>query len=142
MYISYLGNLNLHIDTCMKLYFLLYQPFEEKYNCSSSSLSCALSPSLFLSLFLSLTHTPLVSFSQTSLARISQPRFLFCTAFTFHPMSKCSWPFTPDLSPHFLVILLTLSFRRCATYFYIKFITFRLIFSRVLYTVQLNKEAL
>ena len=141
MYISYLGNLNLHIDTCMKLYFLLYQPFEEKYNCSSSSLSCALSlisppPSL------SRTHTPLVGFSQIPFARISQPRFLFCTAFTFHPMSKCSWPFTPDLSPHFLVILLTLSFRRCATYFYIKFITFRLIFSRVLYTVQLNKEAL
>ena len=136
MYISYLGNLNLHIDTCMKLYFLLYRPFEEKYNCSSSSLSCV------LSLPHSRTHTPLVSFSQIPFAGISQPRFLFCTAFTFHPMSKYSWPFTPDLSPHFLVILLTLSFRRCATYFYIKFITFRLIFSRVLYTVQLNKEAL
>ena len=91
---------------------------------------CSLSPSLSLSH----THSPRWILLDPFCWNLLAP-FSFCTAFTFHPMSKCSWPFTPDLSPHFLVILLTLSFRRCATYFYIKFITFRLIFSRVLYTV-------
>ena len=34
----------------------------------------------------------------------------FWMAFAFSPLFKCSWPFTLDLSPHSLVIFLTLSF--------------------------------
>ena len=78
MYISYLGNLNLHIDTCMKLYFLLYQPFEEKYNCSSSSLSCALSPHPSRSRTHPHTHTLPSSVSPNSLLLESlSPVFFF-----------------------------------------------------------------
>ena len=35
--------------------------------------------------------------------------FRLRTAFVVYPILKCSWPFTPDLSSHFLVIFLPLT---------------------------------
>ena len=91
----------------MKLYFPLHQVFENTIVlllflcCGLISLSLSLSPSL----------------SQISLSLFFVPRwyilffrFRLRMAFVVYPILKCSWPFTPDLSSHFLVIFLPLTF--------------------------------
>ena len=99
MYISYWGNLNLHIDV-HEIIFSSPSSFG-KYYCSSCifmlrfNLSHSLPPIAYTLVFPSMVHF----FSG----------FRLRTAFVVYPILKCSWPFTPDLSSHFLVIFLPLT---------------------------------
>ena len=104
MYMSYWGNLNLHIDV-HEIIFSSPSTFR-KYYCSSSLFMPWFNPSLSLSDRHTHSISRVLSFSQVhAFASVS-----FWMAFAFYPIFKCSWPFTPDLSPHFLVIFLTLTF--------------------------------